>query len=400
MKVLIFTTLFPNAVQRYLGLFSLERAKELAQLVEVQVMAPVPYFPPLRCFRRWYPFSQIPHRENKSGIVIHHPRYFIFPKVGMVLYGLFMFLSVLRRVDALRRKFDFDLIDAHFVYPDGFAAVLLGKVLRRPVVVTSHGTDLNLYSRFPLVRKLLIYTLSKADAVVTVSKALKNQALWLGASQEKVSVIPNGVQLSKFRPIPQPEARRRLGLPENRRILLSVGLLIPRKGFRYLIEAVGQLVQDHAWSDLLLIIVGEGRLRPVLERLIRERGLGHHVMLAGAKPHEEIYLWQGAADLFCLASSREGWPTVFFETFACGKPVVATKVWGAPEAIPSDDYGILVDGQDPKLLAQGVRRAFERPWDAEKLICYAEENTWRHVAERVLARFQDMVDESARGRGV
>ncbi|MCK4596460.1 glycosyltransferase, partial [bacterium] len=198
MKVLIFTTLFPNKVQRCLGTFSLERAKELARLAEIQVIAPVPYFPPLRVFRRWYPFSQVPCCEVWSGIVVHHPRYVVFPKVGMALYGLSMFFSVLCRVRALRRRFDFDLIDAHFVYPDGFAAVLLGKMLHRPVVVTSHGTDLNLYPRFSLVRKLLIYTLSRADAVIAVCKALKDQALSLGASEDKSSVIPNGVQLSKF----------------------------------------------------------------------------------------------------------------------------------------------------------------------------------------------------------
>lgn len=162
-------------------------------------IAPVPYFPPVRMGWR-SSFSQIVRQEMIEGIEVYHPRYFMTPKVGMSLYGLMMFLSVLPIVKKIKNTFDFDMIDAHYVYPDGFAAVLLGHVFRKPVVVSARGTDIYLYKEFPLIRKLLRYTLLKADRVISVCQALKEEMAKLGIPRNKISVVPNGVDPNKFYP--------------------------------------------------------------------------------------------------------------------------------------------------------------------------------------------------------
>src|SRR6516164_1671699 len=163
MKILVFTSLYPNQVWPNHGIFIKERMARFAKRdgCEIKVVAPVPYFPAININWRWK-FSQVARREMRDGIEVYHPRYFLTPKVGMALYGWLMFFSVLPVVQKLRKDFKFDLIDAHYVYPDGFAAVQLGRLFKRPVVVSARGSDVNLYRTFPLIRKLLQYVLRNA----------------------------------------------------------------------------------------------------------------------------------------------------------------------------------------------------------------------------------------------
>jgi glycosyltransferase involved in cell wall biosynthesis len=268
MKVLVFTTLYPNNVWPNHGVFIKERMTHVAKLegCSIKVVAPVPYFPPLKGNWRWK-FSQVFPIEVRDGIEVYHPRYYMVPKVGMTLYGVMMFLSVLQTVRTVQKVFDFDLIDAHFVYPDGFAAVLLGWFFGKPVVVSARGSDINLYSKFPVIRKILQYTLRKADKTIAVCQALKDAMIQLGIADSKISVIPNGVDHRKFFYVPKEEARRRLGLASGKKVILSVGGLIPRKGFDLLINSLPPLKQVLGY-DLCLVIIGEGPLRHTLEGLI------------------------------------------------------------------------------------------------------------------------------------
>ena len=133
----------------------------------------------------------------------------------MVLYGWMMFLSVLPGVKKIQKEFNFDIIDAHYVYPDGFAAVLLGKYFKKPVVVSARGSDVNFYRTFPLICRLLRYVLTKADRVVAVSEALQESMVQLGIPEQKISYIPNGVDTHKFYPSPKEQARRELGIAER-----------------------------------------------------------------------------------------------------------------------------------------------------------------------------------------
>jgi teichuronic acid biosynthesis glycosyltransferase TuaC len=379
MKVLVFTSLYPNNVWPHHGVFVKERTTHVAKHdgFRVKVVAPVPYFPPIKITQRWL-FSRVLKQENRDGLEVFHPRYFMIPKIGMAFYGLMMFLSVLPDIKKRQRDFDFDLIDAHFIYPDGFAAVLLGAFFRRPVIVSARGSDINLYREFPIVRKLLRYTLCKADRVIAVSSALKGAMIQMGIPEEKVSVIPNGVDLNKFHPIPKDVARKRLGLPQKT-IILSVGNLTPNKGFDLLVKALSILFATFHTENLYLVIIGEGGFRKKLEKLISRLSLEAHVHLTGDIPHEALNLWYSAADLFCLASRREGWPNVLLESLACSTPVVATAVGGIPEIISSDSLGLLTH-RSTREIAAGISRALNKSWQGAALRRYAEEHTWDRVA--------------------
>ena len=395
LNVLVFTSLYPNNEWPHSGVFIKERMVTFAKLkgCRLKVVAPVPYYPPVKLGSRWR-YSQVAHQELRDGIEVYHPRYIMTPKVGMSIYGLLMFLSVLQTVKRIQRTFDFDIIDSHFVYPDGMAAVLLGWFFKKPVVISARGSDINLYGRFPLIRRLLRWTLNRAEKVIAVCQALKDAMVELGVSQDKITVIPNGVDSAKFFPVPRQAARKTLGLPDKK-IILSVGWLIPRKGFDVLIKALKQIMEKDSALDPFLVIVGEGPSRKDLEELISISGLQERVQLVGNIPHERLHLWYSAADLFCLASDREGWPNVLLESLACGTPAVATAVWGSPDIIVSEDLGLLTKRNESDMAAT-IRRALRKPWQSDAIEVYAKGHTWERVAAAVAEVFEAAMDGRTR----
>jgi glycosyltransferase involved in cell wall biosynthesis len=341
-------------------------------------------------FSRWWQFSQVQAAEVIDGMEVRHPRYIMIPKVGMALHGWFMFLSLLPIMRKIEREAGFDLIDAHYVFPDGFAAVLLGRALHKPVVVSARGSDINLFKDISLIRKMLQYTLRTADKAIAVSQALREAILGLGIAPEKVALIPNGVDTKKFYIRSKTEARAKLNLPTGK-ILLSVGNLTANKGFDLLVSAVRTLRNDFQETTLTLIIIGEGEFRSAIERRIAALGMERCVKLMGAVPHQHLGLWYSAADLFCLASAREGWPNVLLESLACGTPVVATAVGGIPEIIRSTEVGILTQRNDREI-AQTIALALKKSWQVERIAQYAQGYTWNRVALDVLDVFSAVLD--------
>ncbi len=382
MNILVFTSLFPNNVRPHHGVFIQERMTRVASLpgVKVRVVAPVPWFPPLRLGSR-YLYSQVRREETIEGLPVSHPRYFMVPKVGTGWHGPMMARSLQPFVAGLRQRFPFDVIDAHYVYPDGYAAVEIGRALGTPVVVSARGSDINHFGTIPAVRGHLARTLSGASALVAVSRALADAMRPLGAESREIHVIPNGVDAGKFRPVPRSTAREKLGLRTGR-LLLGVGHLTANKGFARLLGALHALRRRGDHEDVQAVVVGEGVYRKELERLIADWGLTDQVRLAGEVPHADLHLWYSAADLFCLFGEREGWPNVLLESMACGTPVLATPVGGVPEIVSSPEVGALAVGDD-EALADAILAGLRRSWDREAIVRYAAPHTWERAAKSV-----------------
>jgi glycosyltransferase involved in cell wall biosynthesis len=401
MRIVSLTSLFPNGLNPVRGVFIKERLRHVARLHDLRVVAPVPYFPPVRCYQRWDQYTRVPSRERIGPLPVYHPRYVTIPRVGMALYGPLYFLSLYPFLSRLHRRRPFDLLDAHYLYPDGLAAVLLGRALGRPVILSARGTDVNLFMRLPLIRAWILYALRRCDRIIAVSGALKKVMVAAGIDPRKIDVVPNGVDASLFPEISREQARAELGLNRAGRIILSVGSLRPSKNFEHLLRALKELRSVEAYRDLSLAIVGYGHHRPHLEREIARLGLEDDVILAGRVPHEQVFRWYRAADLFCLASGSEGWPNVIFEALACGLPVVATPVGGVPEILVSSEYGIILKDAEPSRLTaglrDGLRRALERDWDRERLAAYARRHTWDRVADEVITSFRRTLDGRTSG---
>lgn len=302
----------------------------------------------------------------------------------MPLHGLFMFLGCFFSVLRLRKEIGFVCLDAHFVYPDGFAAILLGKLLRVPVICSARGTDITLYSSFALIRPQIRWTLKQAAGIIAVSNSLKESMVKLGIPAEKIRVVGNGVDPWIFGPMDRAAARRELGLPENEPMLVSIASLQAHKGHQFLISALAEI--RNQFPSLKLYILGEGPFREQLERLIVRKHLEACVFLKGNRPNEELKLWYNSAEISCLVSSREGWPNVILESIGCGTPVLATNVGGVPEVITSSELGMIVE-QTTISIKEGLEKALQKTWDRDALVRYAQKRTWDNVAEEMETYF-------------
>jgi teichuronic acid biosynthesis glycosyltransferase TuaC len=400
MRILVLSSVFPNAAQPTFGVFVRARVEHMARRSDVLVVAPVAWFP-LNRLLRGRARSAVPARERQDTLTVHHPRFFSVPGVLKCFDGLFYFLCVLPHVWRLRRSFKFDLIDAHFTYPDGVAACLLGKVFRCPVSVTLRGTEVPI-SRFRLRRPQLAWSLRHVDRVLSVSESLRDLAVRLGAPADRTRVIPNGIDGTAFAPGSKGLARATLRLPLERPLLVSVGALSSRKGHQRVLAALPEVLRHQ--PDLLYVVVGgrtsEGDTGPLLRQRIEDLGLSASVRLVGTRPHEEIPLWLAASDVFCLATSNEGRPNALMEALACGIPVVTTRVGGNAEIIESGRNGFLVPLDDPRALARALVRAFEADWDHAAIAAPWQARGWDCTAEAVLSEFRALTPAECPQQGL
>ncbi|WP_151446682.1 glycosyltransferase family 4 protein [Lacisediminimonas profundi] len=365
MKLVTFSTLYPNALRPQHGIFVETRLRQLVASgqAEASVVAPVPWFPfRHERFGAYARFARVPREEVRFGLQVQHPRYPLLPRVGMEL-APFMLAAAMKPV--LGRLLDqgrgFDLIDAHYLYPDGVAAVMLGQYFNKPVVITARGSDVNVLPRYRVPRRLILWAAARARAVVTVCQALKLELARLGVDPQRIVPLRNGVDLDVFRPLdsegegePKGECkdernRVRSGLALQGFTLLSAGHLVPLKGHDLVIRALAQL------PGVQLLIAGSGPQQVPLELLARELSVADRVRFLGALPQMELREVYGAADALVLASSSEGWANVLLESLACGTPVIATNVSGTPEVVNAPQAGILLQQRSPDAIAQAVR---------------------------------------------
>ncbi len=389
LRLLTFSTLYPNAARPNHGVFVENRLRHLLASQEAvsTVVAPVPWFPSTHPRAgEWARYAQAPAQETHHGIEVLHPRFPVVPKIGMTAAPFLLYWSMLPFIRRLQNEGrQFDLIDAHYMYPDGVAAVWLGKKLGLPVVVTSRGTDVSLIPQYPLPRRLIQGAIRGAAALVTVSAALKTALVALGAPDQKVTVLRNGVDTSLFRPAADRDSiRASLGL--KRKTLVSVGLLIDRKGHHRTIEAMSHLPEHE------LLIAGEGPERARLTALIEKLGLTDRVRLLGARPHDTLPALYSAADASVLASSREGWANVLLESMACGTPVVASNIWGNPEVVQTRDAGLIAPENTPEGIAATVRALFSPLPDRAATRRYAEQFGWEETTSGQLALFRRVLN--------
>jgi len=385
-RVLVFSTVFPNAVQPQHGVFVRRRMRALPPELAVAVAAVV-------APRLWFPFTSglrpgfrpaMPAFEVQEGTPVLHPRFLSPPGVGKLADGLLLALSALPALARLRRDAPFDVIDAHFGYPEGVAAALLGRLFGVPVVLTLRGSEVRL-ERDLLRRPQLAWALGAADRVIAVSEDLADLAVRLGLPRERVRVIGNGVDPELFRPLDRAACRRQLGLAGGGPYLLTVGTLSERKGAHLVLDAMA-LLADRL-PDLRYLLVGgagaEGAEGEALARRAARLGLAGRVVFAGARPPAELPAWYGAADLFVLPSSLEGCPNVVVEALACGTPVAATPVGSVPELLADPAVGTIVPRRDAAAVAAAIELALARPWDRARVSAAARSRSWEVVGREV-----------------
>lgn len=388
---LLFSSLYPSSVRPGHGIFVETRLRELlgSGQVQTKVVAPVPWFPSTNPrFGDYALMASTPARETHHGIDVLHPRYFLPPKVGMNIAPMTMALGAISAVQKLLNEgFDFDVIDAHYYYPDGVAAALLAKYFKKPFTVTARGSDINLLANYAIPRKLMHWTGHRAAANIGVSGALTKSMAAAGIPESKIKMMPNGVDLARFRIFAMGEMRAQLGWP-NSPTLICVGNLVENKGQRLAIAALSQL------PNFRLVIAGEGPDRQALEALAKKMQVMSRVAFLGRMDQDRLVMCYGAADILVLPSSREGWPNVLLESMACGTPVVATPVGGIPEIITTPDAGVLMANRTAAALAQAVNALWNNLPSRDQVRACAEGAGWQATTAAQLELFNDIVSNS------
>lgn len=375
-KILVLSSLFPSPASPNSGIFIKEQLKEIMKLCSViGVVSPKPWLPKIK---------DNPKEEVWGDIKIFRPRYFMIPKLTVYLNGFFYFISVYLFLRRMKEFIDFDILHVHFAYPTGFAGVLLGKILKKKVILTVRGTDINSFPENRILRIFIKYTLTNVEETIAVSNALKKEVAKMDVAVNKVTVIPNGVNLNLFKPMPKRDARKELGLDNHYNIILFVGNLEKVKGLEYLLRAFKEICNSNVIDNTILVLIGTGSLYNLINKMIDDYGIQDCVMLKNHIPHEGIPLWINASDVLCLASLSEGRPNVLYEAIACGIPVVATNVGGISEIIASKELGELTPSKSANDLKDALIRVLMKEWDSQSIRNYALPHSMAKYSKKVV----------------
>ncbi|BCG64817.1 MAG: teichuronic acid biosynthesis glycosyltransferase TuaC [Methyloprofundus sp.] len=391
-KLLVYCTLFPSNKRPNAGVFIRERMFRVGQQLPIVVVSPVPWFPLQGIIRYWKPnFRPQPDKfEIQQGVQVYFPRFLSIPGLFKSWDGFLMALGSFTTLVKLKKEFN--IIDAHFAYPDGYAATILGKWFKVPVTMTLRGTEVPL-SKIQGRKIRMLKAINCATRIFSVADSLKQHVVSLGASSDKIRVVGNGVDINKFYALDKRQERAELNISVNAKVLVSVGALVERKGFHRVIEALPELIKKY--PDLIYLIIGgdspEGNIRNQLEQQVKTLELEKHVQFLGALSSEQLKKPLSTADIFALSTANEGWANVFLEAMACGLPVVTTDVGGNREVVNNDDLGIIVPFDDKQALVNALFQSLEQTWDKENIIAYARNNAWDTRVEILVGEFKKLV---------
>jgi teichuronic acid biosynthesis glycosyltransferase TuaC len=385
-NLLVITNSYPNSDNTYVGdVFVKEQIKYIRSYFNhVSVISPVAHGME---YLRKTKFSDYRY----DNVSVFFPRYYNLP----FFYSKFRDKWTALETNAIqgvieRENISFDLIHAHFTWPSGAVAVRLKEKYNVPVVITEH-THRTLYYELDRHDQTYIRTWNAADAIIRVNK--KDIPLFtnVGVPENKLFAIANGYDDKKYFPVPASEARKKLGIDTEKKIIIHISRLSEIKGQKYLIDAMGMVNRKR--SDVICYIGGTGPLKDALQARIREIQADENIKMIGFVPDDDMVLWMNAAVFFVLPSLGEGNPTVMFETLGCGKPFVGTKVGGVPEIITSDTYGLLVEPADPEDLAEKILLALDRKWDQEAIHSYSEQFTWENITREIIRVYEHVLKE-------
>ncbi len=287
-----------------------------------------------------------------------------------------------------QRNISFDLIHAHFGWSAGYVGMKVKDVYKKPLIITAHGYDVyDLPFRNKRFNNALKKVYVSADRVITVSG--KNSSYLKKLGINNINVIPNGYSKELFYFKPHAESRKKLNLPLDSKIILTIGNLEEVKGYEYLIDAI-KIVKEK-YPNILCLHIGGGPLEFVLKQQIKNLKLEDNYKLLGKKPHDKLMDYFGACDIFASSSLNEGNPTVMFESLACGKPFIGTNVGGIPEIISSYVYGSLTNPGNSVFLAKNILKSLNTKWNSQKILQYSQQFSWENISKEILNTYTEVL---------
>ncbi len=387
--ILTLTTLFPNAVRPNFGIFVERQTAALAARdgVEITVINPVGIPPwPLSRSAQYRPLSALPLHENWRGLDVHRPRFMLIPKFGGPYNPAMIVRAIMPFVKKLHAENPFDLIDAEFFYPDGPAAMQLSAAFGIPYTVKARGADIHHWGDIKGCGSQILEAGTKASGLLAVSAALKVDMVVLGMDASRIMVHYTGLDQTRFRPRDRKAEKAKLGITGP--LILSVGALIPRKNQALLIEALPHL------PGVTLMLAGQGDSEAHYRTLATTFKVTDRVRFMGGVAHDDLTALFAAADVMALVSASEGLANAWVEALACGTPVVASNVGGAPELIRSPDAGRIVGQNVPEIVA-AIRELLDHPIPPERVASQVAHFSWDTNAKALETFFRDITTMSS-----
>ena len=383
LRVLTLSTLFPDATRPNFGVFVERQTSGLAAQPDthVTVVAPIGLPPrPLRCVHH-AALAKLPRLEQWRGLDVHRPRFTAIPATGGRFHAALLTRALIPLLDRLRGEFD--VIDASFFFPDGPAAVALGRRYGVPVSIKARGADIHHWGHAPATAAQVRAAGQGADGLLAVSDAMEADMVAIGLPPERIRVHRTGIDHDRFRPVNRAAAKAALGLSGP--TVLSLGALIPRKGHGIVLDAIAAL------PGVTLLIAGEGPDRAALEAQARARGVADRVRLLGGVPHADLPRLISAADVMALASSSEGLANAWIEALACGTPIVIPDAGGAREVVTGQHAGRIV-AREPGAFAAAIADLLADPPAPEAVAQAAAGYSWDRNARELRAHLGGLVE--------
>jgi teichuronic acid biosynthesis glycosyltransferase TuaC len=395
MRILFFSSIFPQPGKPIRGIYCWRLCQALAETCQVRVISPWSW---LERLRHGGPAGTPPElgRSNARDLEVDYPSYYYPPGVLRNTYGWFMARSVRRSMRRALAEFRPDCVLSYWVHPDGAVAVEAAHSIGMPAAVIAGGSDILLLSRSKSRRRSIVETLRANDAIIAVGKDLRAKIIDLGLPSEKVHIVYQGVDTDLFFPGDARTARAKLGLDHDGKVLLWVGNLLPVKGIDILLEACSLLLDRR--EQFHLYLVGDGPLRKDLEQDCVSRGLSAFVSFLGPRLPKELGDWYRAADLTVLPSRSEGLPNVLRESLACGTPFVASQVGSIPELAAGSVESRLVPPANAPALAGAIQEALHVRF--KKSLPSLRLDSWAESAARVLDILEPLVAKHRSGAGL
>lgn len=367
MKLLFITNVYPTPWEPTRGVFNRGLVDALRRVGhEVRCVVPVSWVDRLRASLRG-------NRPAAPDDDVWFPVWFYPPKVSRSHFDQYMHLSIRGTLREATRDWRPDAVLGYWVHPDAAVGLRFARELGIPTAAFSGGSDLLIITKDPARQKVVSAVLKNVEAVFTDGQHLRDAAVRLGASPERVHPFYRGVDGEYFHPGDRAAARAQLGIPADARMLLTVGNMVHVKGFDILLQALVLAGDAAPWQ---VYMIGDGPLRSSLMEQVRDLGLSSRVKFIGRIPHNDLADWFRASNRMVLPSRSEGVPNVLLETMACGVPFIATSVGGIPEICPDPSW--LIPPENQRALADALLNAYSKPdpevppmkfgWDATTTI--------------------------------
>ncbi len=354
LRVLTLSTLYPDATRPAFGPFVERQTLGLASHpdVDLQVVAPVGIPPLGRFHARYSGLAALPDLETWSGQTVYRPSFVHIPGVGGRWDARALAAALQRPLEAIFRDFPFDVIDAEFFWPDGPAAIAMGRHFGVPVSIKARGADIHFWGHNAATRGQILTAGRAADGLLAVSAALRDDMVALGMPHEKIVVHHTGVDRTIFHVRDRRRAKDALAIRGP--LIVTVGALIARKGQAFVIEALASV------PDATLVIIGRGEEEANLKSLADRQGVTDRVRFTGSLEQTAIADWLAAADVMALPSASEGLANAWVEALASGTPVITCDVGGARDVVDRPEAGWLV-ARDAVAIAAAIRAVLDNP---------------------------------------